>query len=50
MFTFYQQLWRIAKQITNKKDDISKLNIGGFHTDMSFFGAIGHIMQWPGLR
>ena len=36
----------------NQEKDLSDivLNLGAFHTDMSFLGTIGHIMQSSGLK
>ena len=52
MFTFDQPIWWNARQIQNQEDDLSQvvLNLGAFHTDMSFLGTIGHIMQSSGLK
>ena len=52
VFTFDQPIWWNARQIKNQVEDLSTviLNLGGFHTDMSFLGAIGHIMQCSGLK
>ena len=42
----------MARQIKNQEDDLASviLNLGGFHTDMSYLGTIGHIMQSSGLK
>ena len=52
IFTFDQPIWWNARQIKNQEEHLSSviLNLGGFHTDMSFLGAIGHIMQCSGLK
>ena len=52
MFTFDQPIWWGARQLKNQEEDLSQiiLNLGAFHTDMSFLGTIGHIMQSSGLK
>ena len=51
MFTFDQPIWWKARQLKNQEGlSTIVLNLGAFHTDMSFLGAIGHIMQSSGLR
>ena len=52
IFTFDQPIWWNARQIKNQEDELASviLNLGGFHTDMSFLGAIGNIMQCSGLK
>lgn len=52
MFTFDQPIWWNARQLKNHEEDLSTviLNLGAFHTDMSFLGAIGSIMKSSGLK
>ena len=52
MFTFDQPIWWVARQVKNQEKDLSDivLNLGAFHTNMSFLGTIGHIMQSSGLK
>ncbi len=50
--TFDQPLWWKALMITvtdSALDDIV-LRLGGFHTEMSFLGCIGHLMAASGLQ
>ena len=41
MFTFDQPIWWKARQLKNQDEGLSTivLNLGAFHTDMSFFGG-----------
>ena len=41
-----------CKAAENQEEDLYQvvLNLGAFHTDMSFLGTIGHIMQSSGLK
>lgn len=53
--TFDQPLWRKALTILKSEPENSclkrvVLRLGGFHTLMSFLGAIGHIMAGSGLQ
>ncbi len=53
--TFDQPLWFKALQIITSEEDTSPiasivLILGGFHTEMSYLGAIGHTMQGSGLE
>ena len=54
--TFDQPLWWKAKLIvSNKSDSIDVLKtlivrLGGLHTEMSFLGCIGYLMNGSGLR
>jgi len=54
--TFDQPLWWKAKLIVSNKSismDVLKplvLRLGGLHTEMSFLGCIGHLMNGSGLR
>ena len=52
LVTFDQPLWFKAKQIQIQCEEFNylTLNLGGFHTIMSFLGAIGHIMKGSGLE
>ena len=52
IITFDQPLYLKAKLIITQEDDLKHivLNLGGFHTIMSFNGSIGHIMKSTGLR
>ena len=53
--TFDQPLWLKAVTIQNSVSADSEirsivLRLGGFHTEMSFLGSIGHIMAGAGLQ
>ena len=52
VFTFDQPIWWNARQIKSRerKLDSIVLNLGGFHTDLSFLGTIGNIMKSSGLK
>ena len=52
IFTFDQPIWWNARQIKNQKEDLNNivLNLGAFHTDLSFLGSIGSIMKSSGLK
>ena len=55
ILTFDQPLWWKAVLIqmsvpTNSEIKNIVLRLGGFHTEMSFLGAIGHLMADSGLR
>ena len=52
MFTFDQPIWWNARQLKDQDADLSTviLNLGAFHTDMSFLGVIGNIMKSSGLK
>ena len=55
VLTFDQPLWWKAQQIiANEQPDSDLcaivLRVGGFHTEMSFLGSIGHIMAGSGLQ
>jgi len=52
---FDQPLWWKAREIIESVQEASilchiVLRLGGFHTEMSFLGCIGHIMAGSGLR
>lgn len=54
ILTFDQPLWWKAKTIIVNENDDSELkqivlNLGGFHSTMSFLGCIGHMMTSTGL-
>ena len=50
--TFDQPLWWKASMIAVTEPDLRKvvLRLGGFHTEMSFLGSIGHLMAASGLQ
>ncbi len=53
--TFDQPLWWKALMIIVSEPDRSGqrnivLRLGGFHTEMSFLGSIGHLMAGSGLQ
>ena len=55
MITFDQPLWWKAMTFVERKPENSPLHsvvvqLGGFHTLLSFLGCIGHIMIGTGLR
>ena len=52
IFTFDQPLWWKALMIVVTEPDMSDvvLRLGGFHTEMSFLGSIGHLMAASGLQ
>ena len=52
LFTFDQPIWWNARQIKNQERDLNSvvLNLGAFHTDLSFIGSIGNIMKSSGLK
>lgn len=55
IITFDQQLYWIAYMVIEDQPSTSRLRkvvllLGGFHTQMSFLGAIGHIMDGSGLK
>lgn len=55
VLTFDQQLWWIAYMVIETEPNESPLRqivlmLGGFHTQMSFLGAIGSLMAGSGLR
>ena len=52
MFTFDQPIWWNARQLKSQYDDLASivLNLGAFHTDLSFLGTIGNIMKSTGLK
>lgn len=48
LLTFDQPLYAKAREIVSaapEGSEVSKIRLGGFHLLMSFFGAIGYIMQ-----
>jgi len=55
VLTFDQPLWWKAMMIVDSEPDDSDLKsivlrLGGFHTEMSFLGCIGHLMGGSGLQ
>ena len=52
IFTFDQPIWWNARQIKNQEADLADivLNLGAFHTDLSYLGSIGNIMKSSGLK
>ena len=52
IFTFDQPIWWNARQIKSQESDLAEivLNLGAFHTDLSFLGSIGNIMKSSGLK
>ena len=55
VLTFDQPLWLTALMIqyTSAEDSVIRstvLRLGGFHTQMSYLGASGHIMSGHGLH
>jgi hypothetical protein len=55
IITFDQPLYWKAHQILSNEADESKLKnivlrLGGFHLEMSFLGAVGHLMSGSGLQ
>lgn len=55
VITFDQQLWWIAYMVIKAQPSSSPLHqiiliLGGFHTEMSFLGAIGSMMAGSGLK
>ena len=55
VLTFDQQLWWIAYMVIESQTQDSPLRqiilvLGGFHTEMSFLGAIGSLMAGSGLK
>ena len=48
--TFDQPLFWKATTIINGSPGTSPLRLGGFHTEMSFLGSIGHLMMGSGLQ
>ena len=55
MITFDQPLWLKSLEVIESQPDGSEfhdiiLQLGGFHTLMSFLGCIGHIMAGSGLQ
>ena len=55
MLTFDQPLYWKAKTIIVHEKEGSELrsivlNLGGFHSVMSFFGCVGHVMEASGLK
>ena len=55
VITFDQQLWWKSQIIVMNEENESHLKsivlrLGGFHTEMSYLGTIGHLMQNTGLN
>ena len=55
VITFDQPLWWKALQVIQSQPENSPLHpvvlrLGGFHTQMSFIGSIGHLMAGSGLQ
>jgi len=48
--TFDQPLWWKALQIIKSDLRLIVVRLGGFHTEMSFLGCIGHTMAGSGLK
>lgn len=52
VITFDQPLWWKAQLVLNSAAELHPmiLRLGGFHTEMSFLGSIGHLMAGSGLQ
>lgn len=55
ILTFDQPLWMkatIVVEAEQQNNDLKKLilRLGGFHTQMSFLGSMGHLMSGTGLE
>ena len=47
--TFDQPLYKKAREITKAENLNIVILLGGFHTQMSFFGSIGYLMKGSGI-